>query len=324
MRCAIGLLFGIVPLLFSLSAGADTVKINDRTAGSAWETHYFGRFLLPLPENSDVVADYEQVGQKIELISKNADADMQKEVAQKTQDLKNGVARGTPSLYEKTVPLDNGSVVLVSRLKEFYTFNAFFRSDKNTLYSVMAETISVKGMPGGIEKMRKLSNALHFRTPHQPPPKGGFALEEGYTTLPNDRYLEKIYLGAQIYDHPGTYITFLTQSTGGGGKSLLQRFDEKDYDSKVNDLVNAGRISTLRKNKRTVAGIDGEEVAVRARMGGKRYYAFQFEYPGIPDSNTRPYIAIELGTHEEGSGFTSDEDALAWWDSLLRGFKPLE
>jgi len=297
---------------------------DDKIPMSAWEPHYFGRFALPLPEKSKVVADYEQIGKKIELVSKNASVDLKKFVAQKTEDLKKGNARGTASRYEKTVRLDNGSVVLVSRLEEFYTLNAYFASNKNTVYYVMVKTLSVKDIPGAIEIMRKLSNAIYFRTPQQSPPHGGFALEEGYTTLPNDKYLEKIYLGAQIYGQQGTYITLLTKTIRRAEQSLLQRFDNRDYDSSINDLASTGRITTLRKDSRTLAGIRGEEVAVKTKSGGKTYYAFQFEYAGTPNSNTRPYIAIELGTHEEGSNFKSDKEALAWWDRLLQGFKPLE
>lgn len=297
---------------------------DDKMPMSAWKPHYFGRFSLPLPEKAKVVADYKQIGEKIELVSKNASVDLNKLVAQKTEELKKGNARGTASRYEKTVELDNGSVVLVSRLEEFYTLNAYLVSDENTIYYVMVKTISVEDMPGAIEIMRKLSNAIYFRMPQKSPPHGGFALEAGYTTLPNDKYLEKIYLGAQISDQRGTYITLLTETIGRAERSLLQRFDDRDYDSSINDIASAGKIITLRKDSRTLAGIRGEEVAVKTKSGGKTYYAFQFEYAGIPNSNTRPYIAIELGTHEEGSDFKSDKEALAWWDRLLQGFKPLE
>lgn len=64
-------------------------------------------------------------------------------------------------------------------------------------------------------------------------------------------------------------------------------------------------------------------MAVSTVIDGKTFYAFQFEYDGTLESNTRPYIAIELGTHEIGSNFNSNEEALAFWDELLRGFKPL-
>ena len=291
---------------------------------NTWEPHYFGRFSLRLPERSKVVADYEQIGEKIKLVSKNTSVDLKKLVAQKTEELKKGNARGTASRYEKKVDLDNGSVVLVSRLGEFHTLNAYLVSDENTIYYVMVKTISVEDLPGAIEIMRKLNNAIHFRTPQTSPPHGGFALEAGYTTLPNDKYLEKIYLGAQVYYQPDTYITLLTETIGRAERSLLQRFDDRDYDSSINDLANPGKIITVRKGSRTLAGIRGEEVAVRTTSGRKTYYAFQFEYAGTPDSNTRPYIAIELGTHEEGSEFKSDKEALAWWDKLLQGFKPLE
>jgi hypothetical protein len=69
---------------------------------------------------------------------------------------------------------------------------------------------------------------LHFRIPNKQPPQAGFALKSGYRALHNNEYLEKIYLGAQISDHQGAYFTLLTQSIGGGERSLLQCFDDRD------------------------------------------------------------------------------------------------
>lgn len=312
-------------LVFCLFDTAEAANITEssRMDDNNWSTHYFGRFQIALPKESEISADYKLLNEKLELVSKNAQADLAILLGQKVEALKKGIARGTSSRYERTVPLDNGSVLIISRLESFYTFNAFLLTRKNTLYHLMAKTISERGVPGGIEKMRMLSNAINFRNPGEAPPAGAFAVEAGYTTLPNDKFFESIYMGAQIAGHPETYISLLTKGIVKKEPSLLQRFDDQHYDNSISDLANSGKINLLRKRNRSVGGIHGEEVAVSATFDGKTFYAFQFEYEGTLESNTRPYIAIELGTHEQGTHFQSDDQALAFWDHVLQSFKPL-
>lgn len=288
-----------------------------------WNTHYFGRFEISLPRKSEIAADYKLFNEKIELISKNGKSQIKKTVDQKVEDLKKGIAVGTPSTYEKTVPLDNGSTLVISRLKEFYTFNVYLLTAKNTLYYMMAKTISDKGLEGGIEKMRMLSNAIYFRPPQEAPPRGGFAIEAGYTMLDSDKFFESIYMGAQIAGHPGTYVSLLTKGILAQEEGLIERFEQRHYDESIGELVNSGAVKTLRKRERLVNNIPAEEVAVSARADGKQFYAFQLEYRGIIESNTRPYIALELGTHEKGSDFKSDEEALKFWDQVVNSLKPL-
>lgn len=114
--------------------------MNDKN----WTTHYFGRFEITLPKGSKISADYKIFNENLVLVSKNGRANLPTLVNQKTEELKKGIARGTSSRYEKTVPLDNGSMLLLSRLGEFYTFNAYLLSNKNTLYHLMAKTITGK------------------------------------------------------------------------------------------------------------------------------------------------------------------------------------
>lgn len=303
-------------------AAANNIEGNAMNE-TTWITNYFGRFEIALPKGSEISADYKLLNEKLELVSKNGRINLPVLVNQKTEELKKGIARGTSSRYEKNVSLDNGSTLLLSRLGDFYTFNVYLLSNKNTLYHLMAKTISEKSIPGGIEKMRLLSNAIFFRPPHDAPPPGGFAIEAGYTTLPNDKFFESVYMGAQISGYPGTYISFLTKGILKKEPTLLQRFDNHEYDSALNELPNSGKMRILRKLKRTLGDLSGEEVAISTTLDGKQFYAFQFEYEGILESNTRPYIAIELGTHEGGSNFRTDEEALAFWDRMLASLKPL-
>ena len=313
----------LILLLLNLPVAAANKIEGNAMNETTWVTNYFGRFEIALPKGSEISADYKLLNEKLELVSKNGRINLPVLVNQKTEELKKGIARGTSSRYEKNVPLDNGSTLLLSRLGDFYTFNVYLLSNRNTLYHLMAKTISEKSIPGGIEKMRLLSNAIFFRSPNDAPPPGGFAIEAGYTTLPNDKFFESIYMGAQISGHPGTYISFLTKGILEKEPTLLQRFDNHEYDSALNELANSGKMRILRKLKRTLGELSGEEVAISTTLDGKQFYAFQFEYEGILESNTRPYIAIELGTHEGGSNFRTDEEALAFWDRMLASLKPL-
>lgn len=303
----------------ALASTTEGGKMND----NSWNTHYFGRFEISLPRGSEVSADYKLFNENLELISKNGKSQIRNSVDQKVEELKRGRAIGTPTFYEKTVPLDNGSVLIISRLNKFRTFNVYLLTSKNTLYHMMANNISEEGLEGGIEKMRMLSNAIYFRPPQEAPPRDGFAIEAGYTMLDNDKFFETIYMGAQIAGHPGTYVSLLTKSILTQEDSLIKRFEQRQYDEAIGELVNSGAVKTLRKRERVVNNIKTEEVAVSARADGKQFYAFQIEYAGTIESNTRPYIALELGTHDKGSDFKTDEEALKFWDQVVDSLRPL-
>ncbi|MFK0312656.1 T6SS immunity protein Tli4 family protein [Pseudomonas sp. NPDC090233] len=292
--------------------------------GSDWKNHYYGRFSLSLPIKAEIAVDYKLFDANLELVSKNARKQSPSMINQKIDELKRGVARGTGSIYEKTIQLDNGSILLLSRLSSLYTFNIYLMTSKNTAYQMMVPNITEKGMPTAIERMCMLSNAIHYRHPDEAPPSGGFAIEAGYTTLEQDKFFESIYMGAQISEHPGTYLSLLTNVITEKESGLIERFDAKQFEPSIGELVNSGSIKTLRKRKRSVKNINGKEIALSASADGKTYYAFQFEYEGTVDSTMHPYIVLELGTHEIGSDFKSDAEALAFWDRVLTGLSPLE
>lgn len=289
-----------------------------------WYAHYFGRFKLEFPANSKIITDYKIYNEDVELIGKNGKSQIKSAVENYINDLKKGIAKGTSSEYERTVPLSNGSILVVSRLKEFYTLNAYLLTTKNTLYRMGADAISVKGLDGAINKIRVMSKSIFFRAPQDAPPAGGFALEAGYIQLDPEQALEGIYMGAQISTHPGTYVSLLTQQIAEHEDSLIERFNG----NKGDDFIPGGaelisKTQTLRKRERMVGNLKVEEVAVTAIVNGKRFYTFQIEHKGTLESNTRPFIDLELGTHETGSNFKSDEEALAFWDKVVDSLKPL-
>ena len=289
-----------------------------------WTTNYFGRFKIDLPSNSDILTDYKIFNEKIKFISKNGKKDINYNIEKNIIDLKEDLVRGKSTVYEKTIPLSNGSALVLSKRQEYYTLNVYLLTAKNTLYNMTATAISAENLESAIEKIRKLSDAIFFRRPQDAPAPGAFALEAGYTTLPNTYAKETIYMGAQIAGHPGTYVSLLTQRIVKKEDGLIQRFENPQNSALSKELKALASITkTLRKKERMIGNIKAEEVAVKALTDGKTFYNFQVEYQGTLKSNTEPHIALELGTHEKGSGFKSDDEALAFWDKVVDSLKPL-
>ncbi|ATV15636.1 hypothetical protein A264_03008 [Pseudomonas syringae pv. actinidiae ICMP 19071] len=288
-----------------------------------WDAHYFGRFKLNLPTGSEIVADYKLYNEKIELVSKNGKSDLSSITDQKTEELKKGTAYGTSSRYEKTIPLSNGSVLILSKLDNLYTFHAYLLTSKNTLYSMLVKSISAKGIDGAINKTRLISESIFFRRPQDAPPQGAFALEAGYTSLGTAQSLEGIYMGAQISTHPGTFVSLLTQRIVEHDDTLIKRFENESGGLVPGMAELLSKTKTLRKRTRMIGELKAEEVAVTTLIDGKRFYTFQIEYEGQLKSNTRPFIDLRLGTHEVGSDFKSDEEALAFWDRVVDSLRPL-
>ena len=292
------------------------------TAPPQWSTHYFGRFKIDLPTESEIASDYKLYNEKIELISKNAASELPSIINKKTDELKKGMAYGTSSKYEKTVALNDGSVLILSKLGNFYTFHAYLLTSKNTLYRMLVQSISAKGIDGAINKTRLISESVYFRHPQDAPPREVFALEEGYTTLSAHQSLESIDMGAQISKHPGTFVSLLTQRIAERDDSLIKRFENGDwrgFASGKNEVLHRSKI--LRKRARMIDGLEAEEIAIVTLADGKRFYTFQIEYEGLLKSNTTPFVELRLGTHEIGSDFKSDEEALAFWDRMADSLK---
>lgn len=316
--CALALMtFQSQPIL------AQTIKA-EIVDNKSWRTFYFGRFKVDLPSDAEISADYKIYNENIELISKNGRAQITSITAKTIAELKKGSAYGTASIYEKTIPLNNGSILLLSKIKNLYTFHVYLLTSKNTLYLMMARAVSAKGLAGAIDKAKDLSDHIFFRMPQDAPPPGSFALEAGYTTLDPTQPLEGIYMGAQIPTHPGTFVSLLTQQIAEHEENLIKRFENNkgsDLADGMAELMN--KTKTLRKRERMIGSIKAEEVAVTAVINGKRFYTFQIEYEGTLESNTKPFIDFKLGTHEIGSDFKSDEEALTFWDRVVDSLRPL-
>ncbi len=316
-------LISLMALLYAqLSTAQPPQDINMRNVD--WQTRYYGRFKLDLPKNSEDSAYYKIYNEKIDLISKNGKKDIESKTEELVGQLKQGKARGTYSRYEKTILLDNGSVLIISKLEKLYTFNCFFLTSKNTLYRMTVSALNEADYKGAIDKMKMISNAIHFRSPQNAPPAGAFAIEAGYLKFSPQQPAESVYMGSQIAGHPGTYVSLLTQRVSQLEEPLFTRFDKQKnsgISGALSELIN--KTKTLRKQSRMIGALPAQEIAIMTEADGKLFYNFQLEYQGTVKSNSSPYFALEMGTHEVGSDFKSNEEALAFWDRVVNSLKPV-
>jgi hypothetical protein len=121
--------------------------------------------------------------------------------------------------------------------------------------------------------------------------------------------------------HPDLALSLVSMPGGGSDPGLMARAAETDARTSADAFL---RITKLRERKRTMNGIEGEEVLIRAReFNFTTTYGFSWETPGMVDDPLQPYVALVLqtGISERSGGKPVEtslhEDALlSLWDSI--------
>jgi hypothetical protein len=137
---------------------------------------------------------------------------------------------------------------------------------------------------------------------------------------------EHVAMHVGLPGHPDLALSLVSMPGGGSDPNLMARATETDARTGADALL---RITKLRERKRTVNGIDGEEVLVRAReFNFTTTYGFSWETPGIENDPLQPYLTLELqtGVSERPGGKPVEtslhEDALlALWDSIASSIR---
>lgn len=132
---------------------------------------------------------------------------------------------------------------------------------------------------------------------------------------------EHMVMHLGVPGHPDLALVLFSIAGGNPEPGLLARVAHTDAISSADDLL---RVSKLRSDKRTINGLDGEELVERVReYNFTTGYAFNWETGGASDDVLRPYLSLEMqtGVSERPGGKPTDtslhEDALlALWDSI--------
>ncbi|MGV3347091.1 T6SS immunity protein Tli4 family protein [Enterobacteriaceae bacterium LUAb1] len=84
-------------------------------------------------------------------------------------------------------------------------------------------------------------------------------------------------------------------------------------------IARIGGIKTLRKGKRTINGLQGEEwLTMQTDKHGKKEYLFNLLINEKIGSPQTPYLAVTLTNHN----ILSEEDTLALWDAVTHTLRP--
>jgi hypothetical protein len=168
---------------------------------------------------------------------------------------------------------------------------------------------------------------LRVREDNEIPSVQGFCIRRAVFAEPLPAHkTEHVAMHVGLPGYPDVALSLVSMPGGGSDPGLPARGSATDARTSTDAML---RITKLRERKRTVNGIDGEEVLVRAReLDFTTTYGFSWETPGVEDDPLRPYLSLELksGAGERPGGKPVDaslhQDAmLALWDSIASSIR---
>lgn len=169
---------------------------------------------------------------------------------------------------------------------------------------------------------------LRLRDPAEIPPMPGFCIRRAIFIEPLPPHkTEHVVMHLGLPGHPDMGLALSSMPSGSTERGLLERFAETDAEASAEEML---RVTRLRSGKRSINGIDGEEVLERVReLNFTTGYGFLWESPGKQDDPTQPYLLLnmETGTNPRPGGKPVDstlhEDAvLALWDRISSSIRP--
>jgi hypothetical protein len=168
---------------------------------------------------------------------------------------------------------------------------------------------------------------LRLRGVDEIPAAPGFCVGHGVFVEPLPAHKnEHMMMHLGLPGHPDLAMVLFSIVGGRSEPGLLTRVAHTDATSSADELL---RVSKLRSDKRSINGLDGEEVVERVReYNFTTGYAFNWEANGVTDDVLRPYLSLEMqtGVSERPGGKPTDtslhEDALmALWDSVASSIR---
>lgn len=163
---------------------------------------------------------------------------------------------------------------------------------------------------------------LSVRGEDEIPAVPGFCIWRGIFVEPLPGHKnEHIVFHLGLPGHPDMGLALSSIAGGNTDDGLLARVAVTDAESGADELL---RVTKLRSGKRSINGIEGEEVLERVReLNFTTGYGFMWEAPGVSEDPLQPNLLLnmETGTNPRPGGKPVDsslhEDAvLALWDSI--------
>ncbi|WP_306453413.1 T6SS immunity protein Tli4 family protein [Burkholderia sp. FL-7-2-10-S1-D7] len=159
------------------------------------------------------------------------------------------------------------------------------------------------------------------------PTESGFCFDGGIATGSSTFSEEVSQSFALMPGRPALLVIQMRESVTGDQKSPLTK-TLPDLRAKM-DQISSGSYRILRQGKRTVAGMDAEEVLFALKEGEITSYRFYLLAPGDPSTLAKPHTAIQLLLGAPSSDLSPDQasspvdeaGALQTWDTLLNSLR---
>jgi len=184
-------------------------------------------------------------------------------------------------------------------------------------------TLAAKGTEeASAREAAALLARLRVRGEDDIPPAAGFCVWRGVFVEPLPEHTnEHIVFHLGLPGHPDVGLALSSIAGGDSDEGLLARVAATHAESSPDVLL---RVTKLRAGKRSIHGIDGEEVLERVReLNFTTGYGFMWEAAGVPDDPLRPSLLLnmETGTNPSPGGEPVEsslhQDAvLALWDRI--------
>lgn len=295
----------------------------------------FGRFLIDLPEGSEV----KEIGQQSEfmfgpVVSEGPEVDAKKFAARmekREAELKAVAANGEYKFSKSLSPLPNAKILVSSRTlfgSTAYAFDAG-RVVNGELFSIKQESFSAKKIDSVLDGLQnKLLPQLRTRKPDEIPAEPGFCIKNGFIANDgSDRTFEEARIQIKLKEWPDLWVTIYSRTVSKGGqKTLLERVDGNPMPAALSPV--AGQMRTLRKGKHAVGGIPGEEVLdVLPTEEGFKVHDFTWEAQGGLNDPFKPTLHLEFSSgNGQASGHhirptMTDEQATKVFDSIVNSIR---
>jgi hypothetical protein len=291
------------------------------------KTHCVGRYLIDLPLDASINLTVNIGGVPLiwrkDLTPENVLSETKKIIAQ-YQSIKRIDMEG----FQFIDSFDTlGGGVVVHRWKKPYStamsiMDCYFISQDQTrrvfTYSV---EVDCDHFDNGRKLVTTLASALYSRDDADPiPTEPGFAFEGGFLKGLGD-YSEGSVITFNMSRFPGILTYFRTDTRGSQGRFILE---ENSVEDNLRSIL--GSISILRKGNVDLHGIRAQELCAAATEDRRRMYNFFMEAPARAGHNVA-YPRLQMGIFSDdgvrdvGSGFASDEEALALWETIRNSIR---
>lgn len=295
---------------------------------SDWLTHCVGRFLIDLPAEARLKAGYRIWGNEIRKLPGDSQ-ELHRHLAEREQELEKQMHEAEASMLIRRYTYTNGSASLLSYYKPYSTdamwLDTYLASPGDESIFERGALVEPSKLGTAVEFAEKLASRVRSRAPHEIPTEPGFCIDGGYIAG-SEFMAESFRVGITLPERPDMHMTFRS-STGAEEDTLLERVGGF-FRTEV--LGRVAGMNTLRKRKRSVGPIAGEEYLVAGGDRQQRMYAFRWEFQGRDGSLAEPNLSLQMGVHErdpddDGNppppAFESDREALELWDAVLESIR---